>query len=120
MVVAPQDKQDNQRVAVPLELTHLDFIGWDRIGVSAGAAWSFGMVEVAVGYGFIYQGNREVFNSEVRQVQPLTQCQPPFTGPECTVAGQDASPPVVGNGLYQSHIHVGSIAVVTRWGASGK
>lgn len=109
-----------ESAAVPVELTNLDFVSWDRLGATAGVSWTIGAYEIAAGYAYIHFPTRDVTNSEVRQVQPLSDCQPPYdNATNCTVKVgkqvRDVSPAVAGNGIFDAAVHVGSVSLIARW-----
>jgi len=110
-----------ESAAVKQEYTNLDFIGWERVGLAAGLSWKItDHYEVAAGYEHILQPSRTVTNSQVREVQALSPCQPPYTAPQCKTLGKglDASPPIVGNGLFESSFQIASVSIIARWGAA--
>ena len=110
-----------ESAAVKQDYTNLDFIGWDRVGLAAGLSWKITPnYEVAAGFEEILQPSRTVTNSQVREVEALSPCQPPYTSASCKTLGKgaDASPPVVGNGLFESSFQIASLSLIAHWGGT--
>lgn len=94
-----------ERAAVPENYENIDFLSFDRLGLSMGIAGKIGPVKLSMAYMHIFQEDREVDerNSKVYQQRPINPCPTDCQG------GWDGVP--ANNGTFKSGFDVISMGV---------
>lgn len=102
--------------AVPEETTSLDNYSYNRFGVTLGSTFHtpFGL-DVAVGYGHIFQPSRTVDESQVRVTIPLSQCAAPYDAE--AVCPEPGEPPgqTIGDGTYDADFDIWSVGLIYHY-----
>ena len=98
--------------ATPRSTTYLDFMSFNRVGVTAGLSWRIWAFDIKLAYEHIFQPTRNIGINEtkIHEVMPISPCRAPYTSPDCHPGGEPPGP-AVGGGEYKTSFDIVSAGI---------